>query len=380
MKKVLIIHTKYQHIGGEDIAVENEAKFLKKNFHVETLYFSNKINNYFADLTTFIRNQNKESMRLLNNKIDKFKPDYIYVHNTWFKGSLGIFKILKRRNIKTYIKLHNFRYFCTRTYSLKKHLDGKTCCGACGIELKKGAFFNKYFSDSYIKSLLAIRFGKKYFNILKKSNFNIVVLTNFHKNFITNLGINEKKVYTIPNHIYIKNQDHNKDNYILYAGRISKEKGLPQLIKSFQQVNLTKISLKIIGDGPLLKDLRSRYASSKIQFLGSIPNEEVIDYIRNSKAVVSATKLFEGQPTLLCEASALGVPSIFPKTGGIEEFLPKNYKLSFKQFDYEDLKIKLKKLENEKLIEMIGVENKEFIESILDEKKIINEFEFLLND
>jgi hypothetical protein len=29
---------------------------------------------------------------------------------------------------------------------------------------------------------------------------------------------------------------------------------------------------------------------------------------------------------------------------------------------------------------MIGVENKEFIESILDEKKIINEFEFLLND
>ena len=47
MKKVLIIHTKYQHIGGEDIAVENEAKFLKKNFHVETLYFSNKINNYF---------------------------------------------------------------------------------------------------------------------------------------------------------------------------------------------------------------------------------------------------------------------------------------------------------------------------------------------
>ena len=96
--------------------------------------------------------------------------------------------------------------------------------------------------------------------------------------------------------------------------------------------------------------------------------------------MVSATRLFEGQPTLLCEASALGVPSIFPKTGGIEEFLPKNYKLSFKQFDYEDLKIKLKKLENEKLIEMIGVENKEFIESILDEKKIINEFEFLLND
>ena len=35
MKKILIIHTKYQHIGGEDIAVENEAKFLKKNLVIK---------------------------------------------------------------------------------------------------------------------------------------------------------------------------------------------------------------------------------------------------------------------------------------------------------------------------------------------------------
>ena len=31
--------------------------------------------------------------------------------NTWFKASLGIFKILENRKIKTIVKLHNFRYF-----------------------------------------------------------------------------------------------------------------------------------------------------------------------------------------------------------------------------------------------------------------------------
>ena len=38
MKKLLIIHNKYQNIGGEDVAVENEIKMLKKYFEIEVIY------------------------------------------------------------------------------------------------------------------------------------------------------------------------------------------------------------------------------------------------------------------------------------------------------------------------------------------------------
>ena len=31
MKKILIVHNKYSHLGGEDIAVEREISFLKKD-------------------------------------------------------------------------------------------------------------------------------------------------------------------------------------------------------------------------------------------------------------------------------------------------------------------------------------------------------------
>ena len=34
MKKILIVHNKYQNIGGEDIAVENEIEILKKYYKV----------------------------------------------------------------------------------------------------------------------------------------------------------------------------------------------------------------------------------------------------------------------------------------------------------------------------------------------------------
>ena len=39
--KVLLIHTKYQNIGGEDIAVENEIKFLQDNFITNKIVISN---------------------------------------------------------------------------------------------------------------------------------------------------------------------------------------------------------------------------------------------------------------------------------------------------------------------------------------------------
>ena len=62
MKKILVVHTKYQELGGEDIAVEKEIQLLEKYFDVETLFFDNKIDNYFKQLTSFLINDNKVSV------------------------------------------------------------------------------------------------------------------------------------------------------------------------------------------------------------------------------------------------------------------------------------------------------------------------------
>ena len=44
-------------------------------------------------------------------------------------------------------------------------------------------------------------------------------------------------------------------NEFTYAGRISKEKGISELIKSFKDSNLKDYVLNIIGTGPMLKQL-----------------------------------------------------------------------------------------------------------------------------
>ena len=80
--------------------------------------------------------------------------------------------------------------------------------------------------------------------------------------------------------------------------------------------------------------------------------------------------MFEGQPTLLCEASALGVPSIFPETGGISEFFPDNYPLAYEQFNYEELEGQIKKLNDLDFVKNVGNSNKDYIKNLLDEEQL----------
>lgn len=409
MKKILIIHTNYQNLGGEDTAVENEKYFLSQYYDVKTLYFQNDIQSFFSQAVAFLTNKNRQSMRVLQSEIDKFNPDLAYVHNTWFKGSLGIFDVLKKNNIKIFLKLHNFRYHCTKSFFSSNHLSNKNLtspksdqntiyCLACGSNSESLGFFNKYYSTSYIKSFLVNLYGKKYFEYLKKSNIKIFVLTNFHRKYLLEIGVQEKRVVIFPNYQpKLQNSDENSsksDNYLVYAGRVSEEKGVRKLIESFLEAETRNFHLKIIGNGPILQVLKEKYKNleyPRIDFLGEIENHKVLDIIKNSKGVITSTKLLEGQPMLLCEASILGVPSIFPKSGGISEFFPKNYDLSFEQFNYNQLRSKINYLtsgenfSNQKVVDIknkksIGDRNKEYIEKYLDKNKLQISFEEYLNE
>lgn len=375
MKKILVIHNRYLEKGGEDIAVNHEVELLKDKFNVKELYFDNKINNYLSQAFYFLINKNIKSIGRLRNILNDFEPDLVYVHNTWFKGSLGIFQELKKHNQKTVIKLHNFRYLCTNSLSIKNHLNGKRTCPACGMNEGKKVF-NKYFQNSYLKSLLVIYYGKKYFKIISSSKFKILVLTNFHKNYFIDKNISTN-VSVLNNFVsIIEEQEKDFDDYMVYAGRISKEKGVKELIDAFKKANLEKMHLKIIGNGPHLQNLINLHKSDKnIIFYGSLSNQETMKIIAKASCIVTATKLWEGQPTLLCEASFFGKPSIFPNTGGISEFFPKNYSLMFEQNNYSDLITKLKLAENKDLMKKIGEINKTYIQDYLNKNKILDKFE-----
>ncbi len=379
MKKILVINTKYQITGGEDSNIVDELKFLEKHYDVEYLEFDNSKRIDIFDLFSFITNSNMKSNKKLKAHLREFKPDLVYIHNTWFKASLGIFNILEKQGIQTAIKLHNLRYYCAKSYLIGKHIKKGEVCSACNLDRKKIKVLNKYFNDSLLKSLVLIKYTKKFIKILKKKKFTILTITDFHQQFLLDLGIEEEKInlYSNPIEIRAKNKvrDISKNEYILYAGRLSEEKGVEELLESWKKSDTKGLKLKIIGTGPLEDRLINSFQNPDIIFTGYLNNEAVLEEIKNSRAVVTATKMYEGQPRLLCEASSLGVPSIYPSFGGMNEFFPEDYNFSFKQYDYESLVEKLSAIINTDSIEVEGERVLNFILAKLNESKLIQDFQ-----
>ena len=381
MKKLLIVHTNYQNKGGEDIAVEKEISFLKRNYEVKTLIFSNDIENIFHQILSFLLNKNNKSMKKLNSLLDEFNPDIVYVHNTWFKANLGIFKILnKKTDITVLNKIHNLRHECSRHFMAKDHFKENDNCPACANSRISMKFFNKYYKESWLKSLFLWHYSKNYIKILKKYRMKILVLNNFHKEYLYNLGVARNKIYSFHNPIGQLNYSFNPNSdYVIYAGRVNNSKGIADLISAWADSNIEGLQLKVIGEGELLNKLETE-ATPNISFLGALDNTKTKEYIKSARAVITATKMYEGQPRLLSEAASFGIPSIYPSFGGMDEYFPEDYSYKFKQFNYEDLIKKIRLLENKNLLEKESKSIFIYTTKKFNEENTINLFKRIIMD
>ncbi len=355
MKKLLIINTKYKIFGGEDSNIFDEIKLLKKYYEVQYVNYDNAVKISFSDLLAFFTNNNIASNHKLKKYINDFDPEIIYVHNTWFKANLGIYRILNKKNdIVILNKIHNLRYDCSRHLQAKNHFKEHINCPACANTGGSKKLINKYYEESWLKSLFLGHFSRKYFKILKNFRLKILVLNNFHKNYLNNLGVDAGKIYSFHNPIGELNYSHNSDSdYVIYAGRINNSKGIPELIKAWDDANIEGLKLKIIGDGDLYHELKKN-KNPDILFLGELDNSKTKEFIKSARAVITTTKMYEGQPRLLSEAASFGIPSIYPSFGGMDEYFPEGYPLKFRQFDYKDLVNKIKLLENKSLLAIEG--------------------------
>ena len=381
MKKVLIINTKYKKFGGEDANILEEQNFLEKYYVVEYLEFDNSSKLNIFDFVAFFTNSNIVSNKKLIRVLNRFEPDFVYIHNTWFKANLGIFKILEKYPIPVFLKIHNFRFVCTKNFLSRNHFLENEQCFMCDNKKSQNKIINKYFPTSYIKSFFVLIYGKKYLKILKKHNLHLIVLNKFYKNYLINSGFKKSKISIIYNPIKSPKSNTYTPNseQVVYAGALTDEKGLTELLNAWVK-SKTVLKLVIIGNGYLEKYLKNNYKYNNIEFVGFLSNIDTVNIIKKSRAVITCTKLLEGQPRLLSEASVYGIPSIFPQTGGLLEYFPKDYQLSFEQNNYFELLQKINLLNSEE--KMINISKNLFIyaNKLYDFEKMYLKIEKILNE
>lgn len=286
------------------------------------------VNGGIKNKLKMIKNMNysKEAYKKLSLLLEKEKPDLAILNLVHKQITCSIIPALKKHNVKIIWTMHDLITVCP-SYTM---LDGKgNICEKCLGGNFKNCFKNKCIKGSKLMSFLSTREAK----FIKKHNYyNDVDLyiapSRFYKNKLEEGKFTSSKIVYLPNPLPKDTKfeiNNNPDNYILYFGRLSKEKGVATLIKAMKDVNYKLI---VLGTGPLEEELKQlvidENLSDKISLLGFKQGDELEKYIKNAKAVVLPSEWYENGPYSAMEAMALGKPLIVSNHGGLPELVNDN--------------------------------------------------------
>jgi len=116
------------------------------------------------------------------------------------------------------------------------------------------------------------------------------------------------------------------DGYFVFLGRLTKEKGVENLIEAAAQVarDSNDLDIRIAGTGPLedeLIDQVERRCPGSVEFLGYVSEERKTELYTQARAAIVPSLWMEAFGMVVLEAMQCGTPVIGSNRGGIGELV-----------------------------------------------------------
>lgn len=313
-KKTIAIFNAFYlpHLGGVERYTSKIVELLKKKYNIIIIttnddnaksyveednikIFRLPTHNLCKKRYPFLK-KNKEYKELIN-RIKSIKIDYVICNTRFYQTSLLGCKISKEKKSKLFFIDHSSNHVSIGN----KILD------------RMGAYYEHYLTYKIKK------YNPKFYGVSKKCNewlkhFSIEASGVFYNSI-------DKNVY---NQFYKKN--YNKKIIFGYIGRIIPEKGILNLLEAFTDLEkkYKNIELRIAGDGPLLKQIKQKYNSKNIKYLGKLSYEEVMQLSNELDIFVHPSQYPEGLPTSILEAGIMKTAVIATDRGGTKEVINSN--------------------------------------------------------
>lgn len=265
----------------------------------------------------------------------------------------AVYEYKKQSSCKIIMTHHTYSFICTNDslYNYSSCQLCEKCVGKFDKTIIKDNCYNNYIGSimkylqknrmmRYMNGLIDIHIAPSYFmrDMLLKVN------KSYRIEVIFNPCIKEIPQIT----------DNDKDNKLVYFGRISKEKNILKIADLFSTLE-TSMKLLIIGTGDQSNELKEIIENSKnnnLIFINDFLNsDKLYNEIIHAKYFILPSVWYENSPVSIVEAISLGIVPIVSDIGGMKELID-YFKIGYSFNPHNDNSIMevLKNITNENLL------------------------------
>ena len=320
-----MLHNRYKIQGGEDVSTEAEVALLKSNgVDIETMFVDN--NNIEAENKLKLAYNTIWSGKYYHeilNKIQSEKYDIVHVQNFFPLFSPSIFYAAKKAGAKVIMSVRNYRLICPNGLM---YVKDELCTACVGKTIPYPALSKKCYRDSLGATSVTVAMLSTH-NLLdtwKNKIDAFICISEFVKKQLMLGDIEAAKLHVKYNFVATElPPNFEPEDYYIYVGRISTEKGIDVVLDAFQA---TKKKLLIIGDGPLRQSvIEASEKNENILFLGKLSLTETYKKMAGAKALIFPSKWHEPFGRTIVESFAHGTPVIGSCLGGVSELIKDGY-------------------------------------------------------
>lgn len=378
--KILLVNKFHWNKGGSEKYYFELGQLLKEHGHKVAYFSMNNEKNiktgdkeYFVDEIDLNTGSKLKALDVIYSKanykkmieaIEDFKPDVIHVNNFQRQLSASIIKAANDKKTPAVFTAHDVQAICPGITMMD---NDKNVCELC----MKGKYMNcvkkSCNKGSKAKSLIGALEGY-YYRIKKIYNEKIAYIitpSEFYRTKFLEDGTDSKHIEAIHNFIIASDYDVETEvgDYALYFGRLSKEKGINNLIEAFAKCDEGK--LYIAGEGPEKENIeqfiKDNKLTKRVKLLGFLNKEQMTEQVRKARFIVVPSIWYENCPYSVMETLATGKPVIGANIAGIPELVINNENgFTYKYNDVNELAEKMNILfKDEKLVKKFSKKAKE---------------------
>jgi glycosyltransferase involved in cell wall biosynthesis len=263
---------------------------------------------------------NAPARRQFARLLDDFRPDVVHIHGIHRQLSSSVLFETIRRGIPVVQTLHDYHHVCASGDLLRG--GSETCIPrSCGTLNTGPAIANRCCQGSAAVSMLlgSETSWAKLSGIYERAVRRFISPSRFLACLITQAGWTRRPIDLVPNATDIADSvtRQGTGDYFVYAGRLSREKGVRTLLEAARR---SGVPVRVAGTGPEEAALRAA-APPSVEFLGHVSVAQVGQLLSRARAAVLPSECLENLPMGVIEAMAIGVPVIATDRGGIPELL-----------------------------------------------------------